>query len=560
MPQRGFEDVSSEEEDVPRALKSQRDHKNTHSLARRIVCGGLIVMSVFLAISHHITSANRSPNLKLATWNVAAINNNPFEYWITHDDPAYNKLMADVQEFVDSPGDDRDVPVKLVFTPSMFDQLKQCMMAQGWTVTETERVWVNDFSNRRIVSGFLKDESIGEKRLASMPDRYTNTIRLENGQVSCRPTVINCYDGDLSNIEKWWDQWRRFMFDQNLEVGRGPKRPSELLKPIKHAKYPAISEAEEAYSLPLQTLSQAIFDAILVHVVNTVSPDGRWQTLRNEMCDALNRKKDVRTLDILKASYYESDVIFLQETAISFQSKLKSSSLGSKFSIISPASRDTSRDQNSIILLNRHRFVINSVVEHTDKVLALFSGKRVPVAPGDLIVISVQDILLRKFILASFHGDTNGLATKPVFEAVSKFAAQNLSGHMLLFGMDANTYEKQEPGKQFVLDFATSIHSKGYTSCWGDMPNPKNYTTYNARTYLQPQLQKAAKESERAIKGDLNPKDFIVFPGRAFQVVSTTKDNTGKREYVEQMVFPTLQFPSDHGVLSTELTPTLTHS
>ena len=53
--------------------------------------------------------------LSVATWNVAAVNNNPFEYWITHHDAAYNTLMADVQKFVDAPGD-RDVAVREVFT------------------------------------------------------------------------------------------------------------------------------------------------------------------------------------------------------------------------------------------------------------------------------------------------------------------------------------------------------------------------------------------------------------------------------------------------------------
>ena len=42
--------------------------------------------------------------LVCSTWNLAAINNNPFEYWITHDDEAYNKLMDDVQTFIDEPG------------------------------------------------------------------------------------------------------------------------------------------------------------------------------------------------------------------------------------------------------------------------------------------------------------------------------------------------------------------------------------------------------------------------------------------------------------------------
>lgn len=42
---------------------------------------------------------------QVITWNIAAVNNNPFEYWVTHDDPAYNKLMSDAQEFIDSPND-----------------------------------------------------------------------------------------------------------------------------------------------------------------------------------------------------------------------------------------------------------------------------------------------------------------------------------------------------------------------------------------------------------------------------------------------------------------------
>ena len=54
--------------------------------------------------------------------------------------------------------------------------------------------------------------------------------------------------------------------------------------------------------------------------------------------------------------------------------------------------------------------------------------------------------------------------------------------------------------------------SKGYSSCWGDAPDPSNHTTFNARTFLQPQLQKAAKSTEKAGKGDKNPKDFILFP------------------------------------------------
>eukprot|EP00965_Chrysotila_dentata_P205927 6183241-Pleurochrysis_carterae.AAC.3 len=51
------------------------------------------------------------------------------------------------------------------------------MEKEGWPgVAETESMWKDDLSQRRIVSGFMKDKTIGDKRLASMPDRVTNAI------------------------------------------------------------------------------------------------------------------------------------------------------------------------------------------------------------------------------------------------------------------------------------------------------------------------------------------------------------------------------------------------
>ena len=53
--------------------------------------------------------------------------------------------------------------------------------------------WATEYKDRRIISEFIKDGLIGKKRLASMPDRYTNTINLADGGTAMRPTVINCY-------------------------------------------------------------------------------------------------------------------------------------------------------------------------------------------------------------------------------------------------------------------------------------------------------------------------------------------------------------------------------
>ena len=181
--------------------------------------------------------------LSVTTWNVAAINNNPFEYWLTvDDDPEYNHLMESVEKFVEDPGSEMDVPVNKVFTDDMFDRLERRMVGNdvGWP--SVRDYWTSDYRDRKIVSGFLKDKTLGSKRLASMPDRVTNTINVANSvEPVCRPTVINMYGGDLSDMGIWMDEYEKFLFDSKLSIrGKDGKdeerRVCDLLLPIKKSK------------------------------------------------------------------------------------------------------------------------------------------------------------------------------------------------------------------------------------------------------------------------------------------------------------------------------------
>merc|ERR1712071_567449 len=230
------------------------------------------------------------------------------------------KLMIDVEHFLDQPGDN-DIPVANVFTDDMFNSLEEKMLAVGWDPERKVRsYWENDFKKRPIVTGFLKDPSLGSKRLASMPDRITNTINVVGAdEPVCRPTVINMYEGDLSTMEQWWSAWLKFMFEDPLPIkgksGVESFAPFQMLKPISKAKYPAITEEEEKVSIPLQTMCGAIFDAILVHMMNTVSSPDVWQPLKKTMVDALNRKKVPNTIKILRETYGEMDIITLQEVS-----------------------------------------------------------------------------------------------------------------------------------------------------------------------------------------------------------------------------------------------------
>jgi|TARA_B110000208_G_scaffold18929_1_gene23265 hypothetical protein len=117
--------------------------------------------------------------------------------------------------------------------------------------------------------------------------------------------------------------------------------------------------------------------------------------------------------------------IFLQECATSFADALRRDrDVGSRYSVIVPAEQNK-RDQNSLILLKRARFPTQHVaraVEVSASVLTSMKeaakGGKIKAAAGDVLATIVTDVTGAPFMLASFHGDTNGLATIPVTQAV----------------------------------------------------------------------------------------------------------------------------------------------
>jgi len=493
--------------------------------------------------------------LKTASWNIAAVNNNPFEYWITHPDPQYEELMAGVQGFIDDAGD-RDVAVSEVFTPAMFDELAASMTAVGWEgVDQVAECYRNDFCQRPIVSGFMTDKDLGAKRLASMPDRVSNTINSAGGAV-CRPTVINLYEEPMDSVDAWWAQWKTFVFDTTVNI-KGKDTPVHgLFGPIKRSKYPAVTELEESISIPLQTMVLAIFDAILVHIMNSVSP-AAWHGIKMSLCEALNKKKVERTLEIMVETYADTDVIFLQEAAAVFIDQMGGTALAERYHIFSPEKIDAKRDQNSIILASRAKFT--GVFSEVTAECVANLPENAPVSAGDLCAVATDGVDGNKYLLASFHGDTNGLATIPVVEAVNKVVSGDTK---LLFGMDANCYFKGKAGKTLGVDeFGEFFTKLGLASCFdglvpgGPLSEVLPHTTFNARTFLQPQLNKAIKLADRETSPltDRNPKDFILFKKGAFVPKAIGSDNDGSKGFDAAAPFPTLSFPSDHAVLSATL-------
>lgn len=318
-------------------------------------------------------SSRNGKYVKAVTWNIAAINNNPFEYWITNEDGAYNKIMKSVSAYIENPGS-KDIEVQNVFTESMFKDLEQSIKIIGWTgINETRTIWESDLKKRKIISQFIKDPILGKKRLVSMPDRVTNTINTVDSESVYRPTVVNCFAGDLNSIDDFWKQWKSFFFTKEILVkkkGIEKKiRVFEMIQPIKKSKYPAITTEEEAISLPLQTLCLAIFDSILVHMMNEIDSKN-WQKIRSDICLKLNHQKNDRTVEILSTTYGHADIQFLQEVAGNFLSFAVTKPISKLFHIYQASNMDTERDQNSYILLKKGKY--RDVVDVTEELISSF--------------------------------------------------------------------------------------------------------------------------------------------------------------------------------------------
>mmetsp|Transcript_72710 Transcript_72710/g.189167 ORF Transcript_72710/g.189167 Transcript_72710/m.189167 type:complete len:564 (-) Transcript_72710:76-1767(-) len=523
----------------------------------------------------------RQDAITILTWNVAAVNNNPFEYWISYDDPTYLDLMQGVEDFLDNP-DDNDAEVSTVFTDAMFQDLKWLCEQHGIPgIAEVENAAWNGGSlhlaKRRIVSEFIKDPTLGSKRLISMPDRVTNTINVVTRQQSlyrpppaCRPSVINNYVGDLSSREVWWERWKLFMFQESVAVrtrtGVDVKTPVGMLELILRSKYPAVTEDEERMNIPLQLLCLAIFDAVILHFMNKLSPDGVWQVAKARICDKLYVRKQAMTLDILARRYGEVQVVCLQEVAAVFEDEFRQSSLASTHELVCPATLNGKRDQNSFILLRHDAFNMTTVCEVTAAVASCTESLGgIKLSDGDLLAIDVLDVRGTRFLIASFHGDTNGLLTVPLVSAICQVARTKFPQHQLLVALDANVYERPGKDKKAFAEFTREIAALGLTSIWGDQPDVSRCrTTCSARTSLQPQLNKAVRLQDRVERSDMNPKDTILFFPEQLKLVhpeemnselrrNPVKDNTGRLEYLEASVFPTLDFPSDHGIVAVAL-------
>ena len=534
---------------------------------------------------------------RASTWNVAAINNNPFEYYASargrgeasSDDggDVYESFLLAVERALSSDaGGASDATMARALGPDALDALQAKIAASGAAkdgeAAARARRAYEARCGERTCGEFLRDAEIGAKRLCSMPDRVTNTVNVfdDEGERRTvrRPTVINCYDETLEDEGEWFRAWMGYMFDAKVRATRGGEARAmvEMLVPIRRAKYPAVSEEEEALGIPLQIFYLAAFDAALARVATTAAGSFEaWQRIRAGLVDTLVRHKVPRTLDVVEhcllgssSSDVNLSACFLQEVGASFADALEArESVRDTYEIYRPEDLDVKRDQNSIVLVSKTFTRGERAIEKTREILESLGDGAAKFSNGDFCAFLVRGVLF-----CSFHGDTDGLQTKVITTATHAHCVANDAIDACVFGMDANTHVAHKDGKkQGVTDFIDFLAAETtFTSCWtiAEIDVERDaFTTFSARTFLQAQLNKAVPLAEIATSAltDRHPKDHVLIYTRtdanAASLNATTKPTLTRINAVDftahpkppsvlpfdaDATFPNARFPSDH--------------
>jgi len=178
--------------------------------------------------------------------------------------------------------------------------------------------------------------------------------------------------------------------------------------------------------------------------------------------------------------------------------------------------------------------------------------------PSDLFAITATGPDAKQYLIASFHGASEGTTSGEVLKLLhqKKEALETEAPGrdvVVIAGMDANTKQGDQ-----VRGFYDECEQNGLASCFSDKKDDVmlTLTTKKVRTMLNPQLQKAVWKKDRETKSDINPKDHVIFDKTALTLTSVDRHNQADIEgffpdatYDSVGFFPTADFPSDHALI-----------
>ena len=264
----------------------------------------------------------------------------------------------------------------------------------------------------------------------------------------------------------------------------------------------------------------AIADAALISVAEHVVG---WQEVASELLAIFDNKFRMIS-DVISAQ--KPDVVCLQE--VDMQSFVSMP----EYNLYTPS--ESSGKQDSVILLRKDLFTDATPLSLEASI----------VGPGDLTLLKAS---VRKsgerLMIASYHGDANGISTIPFLEALHSFKTKYFPDCALIIGSDTNAHFSVENGSN-KLSFSklkefTDDHQ------WLLANSHPHVTTRSCRTFFQAQAHKGHHEQDIMYASD--PKDNIIIDDFTIKSSGIFFGSS-----INQPI-PSEELPSDHALVWAEI-------
>lgn len=258
-----------------------------------------------------------------------------------------------------------------------------------------------------------------------------------------------------------------------------------------------------------------------------------WMEVKRDLMSVDKTEQTVRIVE----NYKVFDFILLQEATAALAPALNAA-MPSHTLIVPPGARG----QDSLILAKKDA-MSTELTDETARFVeaAKESAPELAIEPGYACVVSMR-VRGENVVIGSYHSDSDGKMTVPFVNAFTKYTDQKLVKGLL--GIDGNMASDPDKGKLYSHDFREAIARHGWHSCLPD----DVWTTFKARTFVQPQFQKAVLSKNLSTEADMGPKDHILAAKDAY-FARAARDTSGQQEFLDRPL-PTKTFPSDHAIVA----------
>eukprot|EP00927_Polykrikos_kofoidii_P070956 TRINITY_DN6730_c2_g2_i2.p1 TRINITY_DN6730_c2_g2~~TRINITY_DN6730_c2_g2_i2.p1 ORF type:complete len:741 (-),score=82.69 TRINITY_DN6730_c2_g2_i2:141-2363(-) len=546
----------------------------------------------------------------VVSWNLNIIDSNPFNSYSTGPpgfEDVYDRLMQSVSDILNPHASSDsslasvvrvDVPVHTVFTDEMYEvltsNLRKDVSFGAYSQDRLDSIWNQSLIGRLGVrhwslKDFMLDHTLEEAGVVINANRATCELPTTTGSVF-RPSVIGASVQPLLDVRRWWKQWTHFMFeDKRIIISFHPLTPGHVDERItvaqslsvvnvvdgsalaKDLQLPLHSGKNETESLnkAFQLLSLAVYDAILVHIMSSVSVyfnfSRRLESMRASLVKDRVLKRSNRALAILVDMYDDTEVFLLQRVRESFKWSALKSRLGNNYHIVLPRVRNRTQTRancfGSAIILSKVVFNINSITDFTEDVLRQLESdgsKFVVVEPSEIMAIKVVASDDAEYIFVSFSTSGRSMSVQKVLSAIGRVTSRtDLKSRPLIVGVDtglrlaSTTRRIVEKGHTEMIEYVKTFDPPLQSGFGNGFP----MTSLHIHTFLQPRLSQAVpvQDSERLM---LNFKEYpvatdhIFFDSLCFSARGDMhRDNTGERHYNDSGLIQSASFPFEHALL-----------